>query len=740
MNKYIILIVAIVVVGLGVASAPGALTVLHEFTSGVSDGGRPMSGPVTAGGVLYGMTPFGGVSNFGTVYSLRLSDTNFTSLHAFTGPDGKYPLGGLLVSGTNAFGMTSRGGTNDAGVIFRIGTNGTGFAVLHHFHGTNTLDGAMPWANLIESGGVLYGMTYNGGITNRGVVFAMNANGTGYTNLHRFVGGYGDGKHPKGSLLLQGGRLYGMTSEGGSNNAGVVFALDTDGTDYTNLYEFTGASGNAQNPSGTLTTDGTWLYGVASSGRDNAGVAFCIQAAGGTLNFLRFFSGSVADGADPYGSLLRHDTKLYGVTRYGGPGGAGLLLSMGAAYTNQYTWPSGGEPVGDLMAIGDLLYGTTTRGGSANHGTLFRFDADTNDAAAAWCRLSWIDNGGFSSTLAGDANTDRMYVQHGWQSGAPDFAYMGYGLTPNADDTSWRWVALTNFGGGAGVDYEYTGAFGRASAGNYYVAAKFIKGYHVYFTKPPDDTGWNNWGDWNTALAATNRWLVMALTAPSNAYARFVDTNDIDVLFQPDGTHWVTVFRKAGDSPSFAPPADGTTYYEGDTYEGEGECMYRGAANLYADTGLVENTVYHYRLYTENYSYYSTGVLASASTISGRDDDGDQMPNQYEVDQSFDPGLTSDGVGDADGDDFVNWNEYVAGTDAHNPTSLLDIVEVRGVTNRYAVGWSSVGGKQYTLWRGTNLTSFSSVASNLAATAPQNTYTDLVGVAQTYYYRVQVQR
>ena len=168
--------------------------------------------------------------------------------------------------------------------------------------------------------------------------------------------------------------------------------------------------------------------------------------------------------------------------------------------------------------------------------------------------------------------------------------------------------------------------------------------------------------------------------------------------------------------------------------------MYRGAANLYADTGLVENTVYHYRLYTENYSYYSTGVLASASTIPGRDDDGDQMPNQYELDQSFDPGLTSDGVGDADGDDFVNWNEYVAGTDAHNPTSLLDIVEVRGVTNRYAVGWSSVGGKQYTLWRGTNLTSFSSVASNLAATAPQNTYTDLVGVAQTYYYRVQVQR
>ena len=373
------------------------------------------------------------------------------------------------------------------------------------------------------------------------------------------------------------------------------------------------------------------------------------------------------------------------------------------------------------MAIGDVLYGTSTRGGPANHGTLFRFDVNTNDAAAAWCKLSWIDGGGFSTTLAGDANVDRMYVRHGWQSGAPDFAFIGYGRTPDADDPTWRWVALTNAGGGAGSDYEYTGTFGRASAGHYYVAAKFIKGYHVYYTKAPDDTGWNNWGDWNTALLATNRWRVTALTAPSNAYARFVDTNDIDVLFQPDGAHWVTVFRKEGDGPSFAAPADGATYYAGDVYDGEGECVYRGDASLYADTGLVANTVYHYRLYTENYSYYSTGVVALASTIPGRDDDGDQMPNQYEVDASLDPGLSADGASDADGDLFVNWNEYVAGTDIHNPTSLLDIVETRSSTNRYAVGWSSVAGKNYTLWRGTNPV-FTAVANNLVPRRPEHVH------------------
>ena len=739
MNKYILLLTMVMALGLAVTAAHGAFTVLHEFTSGSSDGGRPMSGPAAAGGVLYGMTPCGGSSNFGAIYRLRVADTNFAVLRSFAGPDGKYPLGGLLVSGTNLYGMTSRGGTNDAGVIFRIGTNGTGFTVLHHFHGANVHDGATPWGGLVESGGVLYGMTYHGGITNRGVIFAMQAGGSGYTNLHRFLGGRGDGKHPKASLLLHSGRLYGVTSEGGSNNAGVVFGMDTDGGNYTNLHEFTGAAGGGQNPSGTLTTDGTWLYGVAARGRGNAGVAFCIHASGGTMNFLRFFSGSTADGADPHGLLLRHDTKLYGVTRYGGSGGAGVLLSMGAAYTNQYAWASGGEPVGDLVAVGDAIYGTSTRGGAVNHGTLFRFDADTNDAAAAWCKLSWIDGGGFSSTLAGDANADRMYVRHGWQSGAPDFAFIGYGRTPDADDPTWRWIALTNVGGGAGSDYEYTGTFGRASAGDYYVAAKFIKGRHVYYTKAPDDTGWNNWGDWSTPLLATNRWLVRALAAPGDAYARFVSTDDIDVLFQPDGSHWVTIFRKAGDNPVFAPPSDGVTYYAGDEYAGEGECIYRGDARAHADTGLVSSTVYHYRLYTENYSYYSTGVMASASTSATRDDDGDQMPNQYEADESLDPGLAADGLHDADGDLFVNRNEYVAGTDIHNPTSLLDIVEARSATNHYAVGWSSVGGKQYTLWRGTNLAVFTAVASNITATAPQNTYTDSVGVAQTYYYRVQVQ-
>ena len=44
MNKYILLLTMVMALGLAVTAAPGAFTVLHEFTSGSSDGGRPMSG------------------------------------------------------------------------------------------------------------------------------------------------------------------------------------------------------------------------------------------------------------------------------------------------------------------------------------------------------------------------------------------------------------------------------------------------------------------------------------------------------------------------------------------------------------------------------------------------------------------------------------------------------------------------------------------------------------------------
>jgi uncharacterized repeat protein (TIGR03803 family) len=55
-------------------------------------------------------------------------------------------------------------------------------------------------------------------------VFAVNTDGTGFTNLHSFTGG-SDGANPLAALILSGNTLCGTTSAGGALGVGTVFSL-----------------------------------------------------------------------------------------------------------------------------------------------------------------------------------------------------------------------------------------------------------------------------------------------------------------------------------------------------------------------------------------------------------------------------------------------------------------------------------------------------------------------------------
>jgi uncharacterized repeat protein (TIGR03803 family) len=63
-------------------------------------------------------------------------------------------------------------------------------------------------------------------------VFALNTNGTRFTNLHRFslldasiFTTNGDGANPYAGLILSGKILYGAAEQGGSSGAGMLFSL-----------------------------------------------------------------------------------------------------------------------------------------------------------------------------------------------------------------------------------------------------------------------------------------------------------------------------------------------------------------------------------------------------------------------------------------------------------------------------------------------------------------------------------
>jgi uncharacterized repeat protein (TIGR03803 family) len=55
-------------------------------------------------------------------------------------------------------------------------------------------------------------------------LFAVNTDGSGFTNLYSFTGG-GDGANPQTDLVLSGNILYGTAASGGSSGNGTVFSF-----------------------------------------------------------------------------------------------------------------------------------------------------------------------------------------------------------------------------------------------------------------------------------------------------------------------------------------------------------------------------------------------------------------------------------------------------------------------------------------------------------------------------------
>src|SRR5579875_479413 len=269
--------------------------VLHTFSalpypSTNSDGAYPFAG-VTQGsdGALYGTTFFGGTFGYGVVYKVNTDGSNFQVLHhfnSFNGQDGAFPYACVIEAKDGAlYGTTYGGGTNGAGVVYKVNPDGSNYQVLHNF---NSQDGVYPYfAGVIQGrDGALYGTTAGGGAHDSGVVYKLNPDGSNFQVIHSFSAPYdmngdnSDGSHPRAGVI-QGsdGALYGTTEFGGALNYGVVFKLNTDGSNFQMLHSFTYGY-----------YEGAFPYGGVIQGKDgnlygtNLGVIFRIGPQALTLN------------------------------------------------------------------------------------------------------------------------------------------------------------------------------------------------------------------------------------------------------------------------------------------------------------------------------------------------------------------------------------------------------------------------------------------------------------------------
>jgi len=325
----------------------------------------------------------------------RVAAQTFTTLYSFTAlsrrdsdyyyynSDGGDPQAGLILSGHTLYGTASAGGSGGAGTVFAMNTDGTGFTNLHVFAQPHYFAGYVPDTNpdgiypnaLVVSGSTLYGAAGAGGYFGRGTLFAVNTDGTGFTNLHQFTAG---SRYLESSLLLSGSTLYGAA-------AGTVFAINRNGTGFTNLHHFTAlnyyTNSDGDGPNG-LILSGNTLYGTASYGGSSGnGTVFAVNTNGTGFRVLHTFSGG-SNGANPSAGFILSGNILYGLANYGGNSGVFAVNINGTGFTNlhSFTTLSGGYYgtnsdgaflYAGLILSGSTFYGTAAGGGTFGSGTVF---------------------------------------------------------------------------------------------------------------------------------------------------------------------------------------------------------------------------------------------------------------------------------------------------------------------------------------------------------------------------------
>jgi uncharacterized repeat protein (TIGR03803 family) len=333
---------------------------------------------------FWGVTTKGGASdNGGTIFSTKDDGTNLQTRYSFpinnvgAGPDRIQltPYNGKL------YGTTGNGGKFDKGVIFSYDPVTNIYNRLYDFDYTT---GANPNTNLTLVNGKFYGTTRIGGsasLTSLGVIYEFDPTTLVYTKKIEFTGtsGVAMGNLAIGSMVSVGGKLYGTTSSGGLNNAGVLFEYNPS----TNLYVI---KRNFLIPSGTglqgnLTEYNNKLYGTCVIGGANSvGVIFEFDLV--TNVYTVKYNMLSATGANPAVGVIVFNNKLYGANQYGGTNSRGSIFEFDLATSTyqivyNFTQTGGAFPASELYLYNNIFYSFTLGGGSNSLGVIFKFDPAT---------------------------------------------------------------------------------------------------------------------------------------------------------------------------------------------------------------------------------------------------------------------------------------------------------------------------------------------------------------------------
>jgi len=334
---------------------------------------------------LWGMTEGGGSKALGNIFKYNPGAMADSDAYDFGGWYGANPYGSLVKASDGLlYGMSQQGGpgTQNDGVLFNFDPVSGTFNAVFNF---DSVHGEFPTGSLIQAtDGQLYGMTYNGGNKQYGVIFSYNIT-TGKDSVVLYFDST-HGRWPNGTLLqAKDSLLYGLTNGGGPLDDGVLFSFNIKTGQEKVLVNLTGTNGAwpigdlVQAPNGIL-------YGMTNiGGSANKGVLFSYNPVTAKDSVKVNFTG--ANGQWPYGNVtVAWNGLLYGTTQAGGAKGWGTIFSFNTS-TNKYTVLTSFDsakqgaylPIGTMVqAPNGLLYGMTNSGGPGNNGAIFQFNTMAN--------------------------------------------------------------------------------------------------------------------------------------------------------------------------------------------------------------------------------------------------------------------------------------------------------------------------------------------------------------------------
>lgn len=351
---------------------------------GTSNGRNPYGNFIAGNnGNLYALTYSGGTSNAGVILEYDpINDTLINKLNlGASGNQARNPFGSFYAATNGLFyAISYRGGLIQNGILFSYDYSNNVFNKEIEFN--NAPNGSNSFGSLFQASNYkLYGMTYSGGTSNLGVLFEFDAETNTYTKKVDFDG-INKGRLPYSSLIEYNGLLYGLTFSGGVNNAGVLFTFDPSNSNYTKVIDLDGTLHGSNPLTGLTLADNGLMYGMTSfGGLHDYGCIFSFNPSNSTISKIIDFDDST-NGSSPYGNLIQiNNGNLFGMTFQGGSNGYGILFSYNpsnSVFTKHIEFDgitNGANPVGSLTeASNGNLYGMTQNGGNDNLGLIFEYD------------------------------------------------------------------------------------------------------------------------------------------------------------------------------------------------------------------------------------------------------------------------------------------------------------------------------------------------------------------------------